>query len=161
MSFYLSWQEKAKRDILKNLCKKASQKIWAVSRWTNYLNDSEQKKLLFNVIIKYQFSCFPLVWLYCSRETLRIVLKDHVSDFDVLHHKSNDISIHHRNIQILMIELCNLFFLLSLVLLLLLLLLSLACLAWLVRYWHVSHCSHMLYQFSLFHFMFFLFVDLS
>ena len=28
---------------VKNLCKKASQKIWALSRLTNYLNDSEKK----------------------------------------------------------------------------------------------------------------------
>ena len=27
---------------VKNLCKKASQKIWALSRLTNYLNDSEK-----------------------------------------------------------------------------------------------------------------------
>ena len=28
---------------VKNLCKKASQKIWALSRLTNYVNDSENK----------------------------------------------------------------------------------------------------------------------
>ena len=28
---------------VKNLCKKASQKIWALSRLTNCLNDSEKK----------------------------------------------------------------------------------------------------------------------
>ena len=32
---------------VKNLCKKASQKIWALSRLINYLNDSE-KKMIFN-----------------------------------------------------------------------------------------------------------------
>ena len=35
----------------------------------------------------------------------RLVLKDHVNDFEALLRKSNDISCHHRNIQILMIEL--------------------------------------------------------
>ena len=35
----------------------------------------------------------------------RPVLKDHVTDFEALLRKSNDISCHHRNIQILMIEL--------------------------------------------------------
>ena len=29
---------------VKNLCKKASQKIWTLSRLTNYVNDSEKKK---------------------------------------------------------------------------------------------------------------------
>ena len=40
----------------KNLCKKASQKIWALSRLINYLNDSEK-----NALIKSQFSYCPLV----------------------------------------------------------------------------------------------------
>ena len=42
---------------VKNLRKKASQKIWASSRLTNYLNDSEKKN--FNAIIKSQFSYCP------------------------------------------------------------------------------------------------------
>ena len=100
---------------VKNLCKKASQKIWALSRLTNYLNDSE-KKLIFDAILKSQFSYCPLVWMFCSRQTnnminklheraLRLVLNDHISDFETLLHKSNDISIHHGNIQMLLIEL--------------------------------------------------------
>ena len=35
----------------------------------------------------------------------RLLLKDHVIDFEALLRKSNDISCHHRNIQMLMIEL--------------------------------------------------------
>ena len=35
---------------------------------------------------------------------MRIVLNDHISDFEALLHKSNDVSSHHRNIQMLMIE---------------------------------------------------------
>ena len=31
---------------VKNLCKKASQKIWALSRLINYFNDSEKKIIL-------------------------------------------------------------------------------------------------------------------
>ena len=100
---------------VKNLCRKASQKIWALSRLTNHLNDSE-KKQIFNAIIKSQFSYCPLVWMFCSRQTsnminklheraLRLVLKDHVSDTEALFRKSNDVSCHHRNIQMLMIEL--------------------------------------------------------
>ena len=41
---------------VKNLYKKASQKIWALSRLINYLNDSEK-----NALIKSQFSYCPLV----------------------------------------------------------------------------------------------------
>ena len=36
---------------------------------------------------------------------LRLVLNDHVSDFEALLCKSSDASCHHRNIQILMIKL--------------------------------------------------------
>ena len=92
---------------VKNLCKKASKKTWALSRLTNYVNDSE-KKLIFNTIIKFQFSYCPLAWMFCSRQTnnvvnklheraLRPVLKDHVSTFEELLRKINDISCHHRN----------------------------------------------------------------
>ena len=100
---------------VKNLCKKASQKIWALPRLTNHLNDSG-KKLIFNAIIKFQFSYCPLVWMFCSRQTnnminklheraLRLVLNDHVSDFEALLRTNNDVSCHHRNIQMFMTEL--------------------------------------------------------
>ena len=44
----------------KNLCKKASQKIGALSRLSNHLNDS-QKRLILNSIAKSQFSHCLLV----------------------------------------------------------------------------------------------------
>ena len=101
---------------VKNLNKEATKKTWALSRLTNYLNDSEKKKLIFNTITKTQFSYCPLVWMFCSRQTnsivnklheraLRSVIKDHVSTFGELLRKSIDMSCHHRNIQMLMIEL--------------------------------------------------------
>ena len=79
------------KNRVKNFCKKVSQKIWALSRLTNYLNHSE-KKLIFDAIVKSQFSYCPLVWMFCSRQTnnminklheraLRLVRNDHVSDF--------------------------------------------------------------------------------
>ena len=100
---------------VKNLCKKASQKIWALSHLINYLNDSK-KKMIFNALIKSQFSYCPLVWMFCSRQTnnminkiheraLRIVLNDHISDFETMLRHMNGITIHHRNIQTLMIKL--------------------------------------------------------
>ena len=74
------------------------------------------KKTFFNAIIKPQFSYCPLVWMFCSRHTnnminklhdraLRTVLDSHISDFETLLQKSNDIFSHHRNIQMFMIEL--------------------------------------------------------
>ena len=100
---------------VKSLCKKASQKIWALSSLINYLSDSK-KKIIFNTLIKSQFSCCPLIWMFCSRQTnivvnkiheraLRIVPNNHFSDFESMLLNMNDIAFHHRNIQTLMIEL--------------------------------------------------------
>ena len=48
--------------------------------------------MIFNALVKSQFSYCPLVWIFCSRQTnnminkireraLRIALNDHISDF--------------------------------------------------------------------------------
>ena len=82
---------------ISELCKKASQKIAsspALSRLSSYPHNSE-KKLIFNSIIKSQFSYCPLVWMFCSRtsnnminklheRSLRIILNDYSSDFNIL-----------------------------------------------------------------------------
>ena len=63
-----------------------------------------------------QPSYCSLVWMFCSRKTnniinkiheraLRIALNDHISDFEIMLRNINDITIHYRNIQTLMIEL--------------------------------------------------------
>ena len=88
-----------------------------------YLNDSE-KKMIFNAVVRSQFSCCPLVWMFFSRQTsnminkihkraLRIVLNDNISDFETILWNMNDITIHHRNIQSLMIELFKINFIYS------------------------------------------------
>ena len=72
--------------------------------------------MIFNALIKSQFSYCPFVWMFCSRRTsniinkiheraLRMVLNDHISDFETMLGTINDITIHHGNIQTLMIEL--------------------------------------------------------
>ena len=76
---------------IKILCRKAAQKIRALSRLLNHLSDS-QKRLIFNSIIKSQFNYCPLTWIFCSRTTnmikimhersLRLILNDHTKDFD-------------------------------------------------------------------------------
>ena len=74
---------------IKSLCSKASQKLGALQRFSNLL-DTQKKNLLFNSIIKSQFSYSPLVWILCSRRsnslvnnvherTLRIISDDHNS----------------------------------------------------------------------------------
>ena len=51
---------------IKNLCKKASLKLIALSRVAP-LNDQSQKKVLFNAIFRSPFSYCPLVWMCHSR----------------------------------------------------------------------------------------------
>ena len=99
---------------ISELCKKASQKVAALSRLSCYLHNSE-KKLVLNSIIKSQFSYCPLVWIFGSRTSnnminklhewsLRIILNEYSSNFNILLENNNDISNHHRNIQALLIE---------------------------------------------------------
>ena len=97
---------------IRELCKKASEKISALSRISNHLNDS-QKTLLFNTVVKSQFNYCPLVWMFCSRTSnsmidrvhkraLRVILGDNLSDFESLLQNNRDIRSHHKNIQSLM-----------------------------------------------------------
>ena len=91
------------------LCRKAAQKMGALSRLLNHLSDS-QKRLIFNSLIKVQINYCPLIWMFCSRTSnnminkihkraLQLILNDHTSDFDTLLQNNNDTFNHHRNIQ--------------------------------------------------------------
>ena len=51
---------------ISELCKKPSQKVAALSRLSSYPHDAE-KKLIFNLIIKLQFSYCPLVWIFYTK----------------------------------------------------------------------------------------------
>ena len=62
-----------------------------------------------------QFSYCPLVWMFCDRhldnkinhihkKALSIAYKDIVSDFDALLTRDNSVSVHKRNLQLLMTE---------------------------------------------------------
>ena len=64
-----------KSDI-KNLGEKTSQKIGALSRFSNHLNDY-QKRLDLNYIVKSKFSYCPLVWMICSRTSNNMISKVH------------------------------------------------------------------------------------
>ena len=94
---------------VKSLCKKASQKLSALSRVT-YQLDFNQRKLLMNAFISSQFSYAPVVWMFHSRKqnhhisriherALRVVYKDYNSSFDELLEKDNSLKIHDRNLQ--------------------------------------------------------------
>ena len=66
--------------------------------------------------IESQFAYCPLIWMFCQRSSnirinhlheraLRIVYKDNESTFEDLLKKDNSVSIHHKNIRLLGIEL--------------------------------------------------------
>ena len=76
--------------------------------------NTDQKRIIMKAFIQSQFGYCPLVWMFCSRtinalinrideRSLRIVYNNYVSTFNEL---TADISftIHHRNVQILAIE---------------------------------------------------------
>ena len=100
---------------IKELCKKASQKISALSRISNQLDDSE-KNLPLNAVIKSQFNYCVLVWMFYSRISNNMINKVHeraplreilgadLSNFKSLLQNNKDIYSHHKNIQSLIIE---------------------------------------------------------
>ena len=67
------------------------------------------------VFIESQFSYCPLLWMFCSRRinrrinytherALRLVYDDYISSFEDLLRKDSTVSIHHRNVQKVAIE---------------------------------------------------------
>ena len=97
------------------LCKRASQKLHALARVSNFMN-TEQRGKVMKAFISSQFGYCPLVWMFHSRtlnnrinkiheRALRIVYQDDYSSFDQLLTKDNSFTIHERNIQTLAIEL--------------------------------------------------------
>ena len=61
---------------IRELCKKASKKISALSRISNQCNDSE-KTLLFNAVVKSQFNYCSLAWMFCSRTSNNMINRVH------------------------------------------------------------------------------------
>ena len=100
---------------VKSLCKKASQKLNALSR-VGYQLDFNQRKLLMSAFITSQFFYAPVVWMFHSRKQNhhknRIherALKDHIdkdhnSLFDELLEKDKSCKIHDRKLQKLVTE---------------------------------------------------------
>ena len=102
-------------DHVAELCRKASQKLHALARISNFMK-FKQRQIVFKSFIYSQFGYCPLVWMFHSRKlnnrinkiherSLRIIYDDSKLTFRELLDKDNSITIHERNIQILAIEL--------------------------------------------------------
>ena len=96
------------------LYKKASQKLHALARISNFMS-FEQKKKVTNAFISSQFNYCPLIWMCHSRScnarinkiherALRIVYSDNISSYEQLLENSGSIKIRHKNLQALAIE---------------------------------------------------------
>ena len=99
---------------VKKLCKKASAKLHALGRVSNYMT-TDKLRILMKSFIESQFGYCPLIWMFHSRtlnntinriheRALRIAHKDYNSTFQELLSKDNSVSIHHRNLQKLVTE---------------------------------------------------------
>ena len=96
-------------DHVKSLCKKASQKLNALSRVAYQLDFNERKPLM-SAFIASQFFYAPVVWMFHSRKqnnhinriherALKAVYTDHNSLSDKLLEKDNSCKIHDRKLQ--------------------------------------------------------------
>ena len=101
-------------SLTKSISRKAGQKLKALSIISPYL-EANKKELLFKSMVKSQFSYCPLVWMFCSRNannlinkiqerSLRLITNDRTSTLEHLLRTNNEITTHHRNLQVLMVE---------------------------------------------------------
>ena len=102
------------KNHVSNLCKKASQKLHALARVSKYMEKSKLELTMTSFVMSH-FSYCPLVWMFHDRKiynkinkiherALRIIHKDSSSNFENLLIKSNSVSVHQRNLQLLLIE---------------------------------------------------------
>ena len=99
---------------IEEICKKAGQKINALSRVIPYMNITKWPSLL-NTFFMSQFNYCPLTWMCHSRaknnkinrlheRCLRIIYKDKASTFDQLLEKDSSVCIHTRNFVFLQLK---------------------------------------------------------
>ncbi len=100
---------------VRTLCKKASQKLHALLTRISVYMEPDKLKLLMKTFVMSQFSYCPLVWMFHDRNlnneinkiherALRIAYKDDVSSFEDLLKIDNSVTVHQRNLQLLMVE---------------------------------------------------------
>ena len=99
---------------INNLCGKAKAKLNALSRVAPYMSFEKKKRR------KAQFNYCPLIWMLHSRRLnnkinrlhercLRVVYNNNQNTFQELLDMDNSVSIHHKNLQCLAIELYKIF----------------------------------------------------
>ena len=97
-----------------DMCKKASKKTKALLRIRCYLTQN-QADLLYSSHIMSPFNSCPLVWMFCCKRAHSLIDKTHhkalcaklntfAFTYDELLLRSNSISIHSKNLQLMVIE---------------------------------------------------------
>ena len=98
---------------IEDICQKPSQKINALARLAPCMGTTK-KRIIINAFFKSQFDYCPLVWMCWNRSfnteinrlherCLRIVFNDKKSNFNELLPKDGSVSIHHQNLQKLVV----------------------------------------------------------
>ena len=101
-------------DHVNRLCKKASLKLSALARIAPFMNVNK-KQIVMKSFIESQFGYCPLIWMFHSRglnnkinriheKALRITYDDKSSLYGELLTKDRSVTIHHRNMRALAIE---------------------------------------------------------
>ena len=99
---------------INTIYKKANRKLNALARITTYMKLTK-RRILMNAFFDSQFNYCPLIWMFHSRNLnnkinrlhercLRVIYNDKTSSFEQLLENDNSVSIHHRNIQALAVE---------------------------------------------------------
>ena len=96
------------------MCRKASQKLNALSRLCSFISFQKRRTLMQAFFIS-QFSYSPLAWMFHNRgintkinnlhfRALRMIYRDEISTFEELLERDGSVTIHHRNLRTLAIE---------------------------------------------------------
>ena len=90
----ITFDNELKFEHVNSLCKKASQKLHALSRVSHFMNE-DKRRVLMKAFIESQFGYCQLVWMFCSRtlnnrinriheRALRLVYNDYENTFQTL-----------------------------------------------------------------------------
>ena len=75
---------------IKNICRKAGQKLSALLRISSHIN-TDKKSLLYKSMIKSQFAYCPLVWMLCFRQSNNLINKVHERALKLIYQESSNL----------------------------------------------------------------------